>query len=54
MLLSDNVAEAKYGTQAWDEYVYSYISMLNGSLILLSSYWSKLDGDGEIVWGRSF
>ncbi|KDQ51557.1 hypothetical protein JAAARDRAFT_163503 [Jaapia argillacea MUCL 33604] len=28
-----NVAEAKYGTKAWDE------------------YWSKLDGDGEIVWG---
>ncbi|EPQ54915.1 phosphoglycerate mutase-like protein [Gloeophyllum trabeum ATCC 11539] len=28
-----NVAEAKYGTKAWDD------------------YWSKLDGDGEIVWG---
>ncbi|KAL0567180.1 putative phosphoglycerate mutase pmu1 [Marasmius crinis-equi] len=28
-----NVAETKYGTQAWDD------------------YWSKLDGDGEIVWG---
>ncbi|TFK22033.1 phosphoglycerate mutase [Coprinopsis marcescibilis] len=28
-----NVAEAKYGTQAWDD------------------YWSKLEGDGEIVWG---
>ncbi|KAI8978794.1 phosphoglycerate mutase-like protein [Trametes punicea] len=28
-----NVAEAKYGTEAWDE------------------YWSKLFGDGEIIWG---
>ncbi|KJA15649.1 hypothetical protein HYPSUDRAFT_48179 [Hypholoma sublateritium FD-334 SS-4] len=28
-----NLAEAKYGTDAWDE------------------YWSKLEGDGEIVWG---
>ncbi|TFK63303.1 phosphoglycerate mutase [Pluteus cervinus] len=28
-----NVAEAKYGTQAWDD------------------YWSKLNGDGELVWG---
>jgi len=28
-----NVAEAKYGTPAWDD------------------YWSKLDGDGTIVWG---
>ncbi|KAF9646505.1 phosphoglycerate mutase-like protein [Thelephora ganbajun] len=28
-----NVAEAKYGTQAWDD------------------YWSKLNGDGIIVWG---
>ncbi|KAM0755972.1 phosphoglycerate mutase-like protein [Meredithblackwellia eburnea MCA 4105] len=28
-----NVAEAKYGTKAWDD------------------YWSKLDGDGELVWG---
>ncbi|KAG6895881.1 hypothetical protein C0992_011802 [Termitomyces sp. T32_za158] len=28
-----NVAEAKYGTPAWN------------------NYWSKLDGDGEIVWG---
>ncbi|KDQ22254.1 hypothetical protein PLEOSDRAFT_62372 [Pleurotus ostreatus PC15] len=28
-----NVAEAKYGTPAWD------------------AHWSKLDGDGEIVWG---
>lgn len=28
-----NVAEAKYGTQAWND------------------YWSKLNGDGEIVWG---
>ncbi|KAK7062789.1 putative phosphoglycerate mutase pmu1 [Paramarasmius palmivorus] len=28
-----NVAEAKYGTEAWDD------------------YWSKLDGDGELVWG---
>ncbi|KAH0580024.1 hypothetical protein H2248_002838 [Termitomyces sp. 'cryptogamus'] len=28
-----NVAESKYGTQAWD------------------NYWSKLDGDGELVWG---
>ncbi|TFK38871.1 phosphoglycerate mutase-like protein [Crucibulum laeve] len=28
-----NVAEAKYGTQAWDD------------------YWSKLNGDGEIIWG---
>ncbi|KAF9262314.1 phosphoglycerate mutase-like protein [Marasmius fiardii PR-910] len=28
-----NVAEAKYGTPAWND------------------FWSKLDGDGEIVWG---
>ncbi|KAF5376677.1 hypothetical protein D9615_007908 [Tricholomella constricta] len=28
-----NVAEAKYGTPAWDE------------------YWSKLNGDGDLVWG---
>ncbi|KAI3616831.1 phosphoglycerate mutase [Moniliophthora roreri] len=28
-----NVAESKYGTQAWDD------------------YWSKLNGDGELVWG---
>ncbi|KAJ4488472.1 histidine phosphatase superfamily [Lentinula aciculospora] len=28
-----NVGEAKYGTQAWDD------------------YWSKLNGDGEIIWG---
>ncbi|KAG2010598.1 hypothetical protein CC2G_013411 [Coprinopsis cinerea AmutBmut pab1-1] len=28
-----NVAEAKYGTEAWDD------------------HWSKLNGDGEIVWG---
>ncbi|KAF8998679.1 histidine phosphatase superfamily [Cyathus striatus] len=28
-----NVAEAKYGTLAWDE------------------YWSKLNGDGDLVWG---
>ncbi|KAG6369495.1 histidine phosphatase superfamily [Boletus reticuloceps] len=28
-----NVAEAKYGKKAWDE------------------YWSKLNGDGEMVWG---
>ncbi|KAJ3542920.1 hypothetical protein NMY22_g3320 [Coprinellus aureogranulatus] len=28
-----NVAEAKYGTEAWDD------------------YWSKLEGDGELVWG---
>lgn len=28
-----NVAEAKYGTPAWDD------------------HWSKLDGDGTIVWG---
>ncbi|KAF9523125.1 phosphoglycerate mutase-like protein [Crepidotus variabilis] len=28
-----NLAEAKYGTAAWDD------------------YWSKLNGDGEIVWG---
>ncbi|KAF9034323.1 phosphoglycerate mutase [Panaeolus papilionaceus] len=28
-----NVAESKYGTEAWDD------------------YWSKLNGDGEIVWG---
>ncbi|KAF5376673.1 hypothetical protein D9615_007906 [Tricholomella constricta] len=28
-----NVAEAKYGTKAWDD------------------YWSKLNGDGELVWG---
>jgi len=28
-----NVAEAKYGTPAWDD------------------YWSKLDGDGTLVWG---
>jgi len=28
-----NVAEAKYGTPAWND------------------YWSKLDGDGTLVWG---
>ncbi|KAF5334281.1 hypothetical protein D9758_015537 [Tetrapyrgos nigripes] len=28
-----NVGEAKYGTEAWD------------------NYWSKLNGDGEIIWG---
>ncbi|KAI0771191.1 phosphoglycerate mutase-like protein [Trametes elegans] len=28
-----NVAEAKYGTKAWDD------------------HWSKLNGDGEIIWG---
>ncbi|PVF96751.1 phosphoglycerate mutase-like protein [Serendipita vermifera] len=28
-----NIAESKYGTQAWDD------------------YWSKLNGDGELVWG---
>ncbi|TEB28248.1 phosphoglycerate mutase-like protein [Coprinellus micaceus] len=28
-----NVAEARYGTEAWDD------------------YWSKLEGDGELVWG---
>ncbi|KAG6889697.1 hypothetical protein C0995_015445 [Termitomyces sp. Mi166 len=28
-----NVAEAKYGTPAWND------------------YWSKLNGDGELVWG---
>ncbi|KAG7094706.1 hypothetical protein E1B28_005526 [Marasmius oreades] len=28
-----NVAETKYGTEAWND------------------YWSRLDGDGEIVWG---
>lgn len=28
-----NVAEAKYGSKAWDD------------------YWSKLNGDGELVWG---
>ncbi|KAK7682286.1 hypothetical protein QCA50_014489 [Cerrena zonata] len=33
----DNVAEAKYGTPAWNERKYSY--------------WSKLDGDGNITWG---
>ncbi|PPQ72225.1 hypothetical protein CVT24_002353, partial [Panaeolus cyanescens] len=36
-----NVAESKYGTEAWDEY----------DSLRLSSHWSKLNGDDEITWG---
>ena len=49
----DNVAEGKFGTEAWDRYV---------CLILVTianladrhrpySHWSKLNGDDELAWG---
>ena len=49
--LVDNVAEAKYGTEAWDDYVLRYptYEVLYADY---RSYWSKLEGDGELVWGR--
>ena len=50
----DNVAESKYGTCTWDESVFFFVFFCFFLNLHITSYWSKLDGNGEIVWGRTF
>ena len=52
IIFIDNVGISKYETTAWEQSV----SNLNPTayLINLHRYWSKLEGDGEIVWGRAY
>ena len=50
----DNVAESKYGTLAWDQSVQIDILYIIIKLKNPLRHWSKLNGDGELVWGRKF
>jgi hypothetical protein len=49
MLCIDNVAEEKYGTQAWEA---SVIFTLDFRLLMEYRHWAKLNNDEELTWGR--
>lgn len=52
MTFVDNVAEVQYGNAEWNRRAFF---LLVGDRVVLSMdprYWSLLDGDGKIVWGR--
>lgn len=56
-MVTDNVAEAKYGTICWDAYVPCLSEPSSKAYqicISLIRKMSKRNGDGEITWGRQF
>ena len=49
MWLNPNMGHA-HGTSQYF-FLFFFVFFLN---LHITSYWSKLDGNGEIVWGRTF